>query len=492
MSKGYPIDRSSDPNEVSHYAPKWARDRDSVSRQSAGPQLPKAGGFDIATMASDNPDFDAERSRLSGSLEPSAVPEPPMREPWWRDRARSLKRDFLLVVSLGALTGLVIGVGLPSIQSFVAKQRSAANLFGARFDGDPPRVLAESLITASEPKPDNAARSNSAPSTAEQRTAALEPAAAPVRPTQPADATPAPATSQSVNPEPAIAAPPTANVAPSAASVPAASVNTVPVQPEKPVRSLGPDEITILLKQGEDFVSVGDFASARLVFRRVWEADEARGALAFAATYDPIVLARIGAKGATPDVAKAREWYVKAKDLGSPDAAPRLEALAGQNFATPAQESAAMASTGREASNEAASQNSLPSEGPAPAGSYWKHGRSIMRLEATGLSRKFFFYKPSDAELEAGAKAESLRFDGQISGKGYTGTAFLYSDKCGRSAFQVSGQIENYDGRVILSGRSPQVDSDCREIGRSDQKLVFDLMETPFSVPEPEFPVPPK
>ena len=65
------------------------------------------------------------------------------------------------------------------------------------------------------------------------------------------------------------------------------------------MRSLGPDEITILLKQGEDFVSVGDFASARLVFRRVWQANDARGAIAFAATYDPIVLTRIGAKGAT-------------------------------------------------------------------------------------------------------------------------------------------------------------------------------------------------
>jgi TPR repeat protein len=113
-------------------------------------------------------------------------------------------------------------------------------------------------------------------------------------------------------------------------------VNTVPVQSEKPVRYLGPDEIKILLNQGEDFVFVGDFASARLVFRRVWEANDARGALAFAATYDPIVLARSGAKGATPDVAKAREWYLKASALGSSEAAPRLEALASRNSAIPA------------------------------------------------------------------------------------------------------------------------------------------------------------
>jgi TPR repeat protein len=273
--------------------------------------------------------------------------------------------------------------------------------------------------------------------------------------------------------------PPTANEAPSAASVPAASVSTVPVQSREPTRSLGPDEIAILLKQGEDFVSVGDFASAQLVFRRVWEANDARGAIAFGGTYDPIVLARIGAKGATPDVAKAREWYGKAKDLGSADAGSRLEALASQNFRTRAQKRAAMDSTGMKVSNEEPSQNPPANQGPAPAGTYWKHSNSIMRLEATGLGRKFFFYKPSDAELQAGAKAESLRFDGHISGNGYTGTAFLYSDKCGRSAFQVLGQIENNESRVILSGKSPQVDGDCREIGRSDQKLVFDLLNTP-------------
>ena len=245
------------------------------------------------------------------------------------------------------------------------------------------------------------------------------------------------------------------------------------------MRSLGLDEIKILLKQGEDFVSVGDFASARLVFRRVWEANDARGALALAATCDPIVLARINAKGGTPDVEKAREWYLKARDLGSPDAALRLEALASRNFASPAEKSAAVTSTGMEASSEAVSQNSLSSETAAPIGSYWKHGGSIMRLEATGVSRKFFYYKPSEAELLAGAKEGSLRFDGQRSGKAYTGTVFLYSDKCGRSAFRVSGQIEDNDGRVILLGRSPEVGGDCREIGGSDQALVFDLMNAP-------------
>ena len=70
-------------------------------------------------------------------------------------------------------------------------------------------------------------------------------------------------------------------------------MKTVPVEREKPVRPLGSEEIETLLKQGDDFVAVGDFVSARLVYGRVAEAHDARGALAFAATFDPIVLARI-------------------------------------------------------------------------------------------------------------------------------------------------------------------------------------------------------
>ena len=103
---------------------------------------------------------------------------------------------------------------------------------------------------------------------------------------------------------------------------------TEPIERAKPVRPLGAEEIETLLKQGDDFMMVGDFVSARMVYGRVAEADDARGALAFAATYDPIVLTKIHAKGATPDVAKAREWYAKARDLGSSDATARLEALA--------------------------------------------------------------------------------------------------------------------------------------------------------------------
>jgi TPR repeat protein len=101
------------------------------------------------------------------------------------------------------------------------------------------------------------------------------------------------------------------------------------MQPPSPTRpTLGREEIEILFRQGENFVTVGDFASARMVFRRAAESGDARAALALGATYDPILLTRMGAKGITPDVALAREWYTRAREFGSAEAAGRLQALA--------------------------------------------------------------------------------------------------------------------------------------------------------------------
>ena len=98
----------------------------------------------------------------------------------------------------------------------------------------------------------------------------------------------------------------------------------------KAVRELDPESIKLLMQQGDQFVASGDLAAARLVFRRAAEAGNAAAALALGATFDPVVLARIGVRGMGADVEKARSWYEKAKEFGSPDAPRRLEMLANR------------------------------------------------------------------------------------------------------------------------------------------------------------------
>jgi TPR repeat protein len=49
--------------------------------------------------------------------------------------------------------------------------------------------------------------------------------------------------------------------------------------------------------------------------------------LALAATYDPIVLAKLGVTGMGADVEKARTWYRMAESYGLAEAKQRLQLL---------------------------------------------------------------------------------------------------------------------------------------------------------------------
>jgi hypothetical protein len=94
------------------------------------------------------------------------------------------------------------------------------------------------------------------------------------------------------------------------------------------VRALDPQEIKLLMAQGQQFIAAGDVVTARIAFQRAAEAGDADAAVALGATYDPTVLAKLGVVGIGADVAKARSWYQRAEKLGSPDARRRLDVLA--------------------------------------------------------------------------------------------------------------------------------------------------------------------
>jgi hypothetical protein len=96
------------------------------------------------------------------------------------------------------------------------------------------------------------------------------------------------------------------------------------------VRQLDREEISALLKRGEDFIANGDLASARLVLQRAAEGGDPRAALMLAGTYDPIVLEKLGIQGFASDIAAARTWYERAKEFGSAEAMRRLEMLASR------------------------------------------------------------------------------------------------------------------------------------------------------------------
>ena len=108
-------------------------------------------------------------------------------------------------------------------------------------------------------------------------------------------------------------------------------------------------EIAALLARGRQLIGAGDIPNARLALQQAAEAGNATAALELGATYDPIVLAKLDPRPARlfstvpsvsvgniermalPDIAMARSWYQRAKDLGSTEAQGRLENLAGRD-----------------------------------------------------------------------------------------------------------------------------------------------------------------
>ena len=108
-----------------------------------------------------------------------------------------------------------------------------------------------------------------------------------------------------------------------------ASLSASPT-PRRTSRRLEASEIAELLRRANQVAAKGDLVGARLLFQRAAEAGNSSAALAIAGTYDPLVLERLGERGLAPDVALARFWYEKARELGSKEAPQRLEMLASR------------------------------------------------------------------------------------------------------------------------------------------------------------------
>jgi hypothetical protein len=89
-------------------------------------------------------------------------------------------------------------------------------------------------------------------------------------------------------------------------------------------RQHDPAEIAQMVKRGAELMATGDVAAARLMYQRAAEAGDPAAAFSLAETYDPLVLAK---GGVPPDLAQARAWYEKARELGSAMAPERLERL---------------------------------------------------------------------------------------------------------------------------------------------------------------------
>jgi len=248
--------------------------------------------------------------RVPPSLAPERLRPPPMRER--RDNLRGPVR-VLLASLIAAPIAYYFSVG-----SFSSSQEP-------NRDGTGLTSLASRLVASAEfplPKdklpPGETDDYNTMVSSQNKLVAPAPPAT--VAKAAPVHTEPQPPAAVMAAPQPVAPAVEPSAAAPTAAPAPATKL----------VREMDPQQVKLLMQQGEQFLAAGDVITARTVFQRAAEAGNAAAALALGATYDPDVLAKMGARGVNPDVQKARIWYERAKEYGSSDAPRRLEALANR------------------------------------------------------------------------------------------------------------------------------------------------------------------
>lgn len=115
---------------------------------------------------------------------------------------------------------------------------------------------------------------------------------------------------------------------------------------------------------------------------------------------------------------------------------------------------------------------SLPTGSGSPK-SLWEHNGSILRLVAQGTARSFIYERPREKLRDEGVGLDTTLFKGTAQDDTYSGTAYVFRANCKPFGYAVSGSILNNGRTVILIGKAPVVDAQCKRVGLVDDELVF-------------------
>jgi hypothetical protein len=134
-----------------------------------------------------------------------------------------------------------------------------------------------------------------------------------------------PAQQRAVAPEQLVRTPAFPRSPRSSPEMPSAEPASVPA-----TKSANLQDVELLIDRGRQSFEAGDLIGARILFLRAVIAGDAAAAVAIGATYDPVILADRGVHGRVADLDKARRWYERAREMGSPEGPRRLEMLANR------------------------------------------------------------------------------------------------------------------------------------------------------------------
>ena len=113
----------------------------------------------------------------------------------------------------------------------------------------------------------------------------------------------------------------------------------------------------------------------------------------------------------------------------------------------------------------------LPLPSAAAAQSVWMHNKSEMLLEEDKDGNIIISYLSPRVGLSA--KPGDFVFSGSYEKQEIDGIARLFSEKCGSTGYEVSGQISRDKKTITLTGGAPIRDANCRESRVRTDKLIF-------------------
>lgn len=110
----------------------------------------------------------------------------------------------------------------------------------------------------------------------------------------------------------------------------------------------------------------------------------------------------------------------------------------------------------------------------------WNHNGSFMLSSQDGKDVTINYSRPKSGMRSVGVNNGTTLFYGTRNRNNViTGTAYVFSNRCGGTPYQVSGSVFPYGSnyRIELFGPAPILDGSCNIVGyanNSNSRLVFD------------------
>jgi flagellar biosynthesis GTPase FlhF len=111
--------------------------------------------------------------------------------------------------------------------------------------------------------------------------------------------------------------------------------------------------------------------------------------------------------------------------------------------------------------------------------SLWNHNGSVMALHAVGAEHVIRYQEPRIGMRQEGVVSGTVRFEGTRTGNTYSGTAFVFSRRCGAHPFHVSGTASEEEREITMYGTAPAgFDAACRATIYSKHVVNFTFLRS--------------